>query len=134
MAQIFGCITSGDAPVLPDLLRKMGRLQQRPSQTAAETWIDESTGVGMGGLFSREQGCMATLDTAEGTTGMWLMDGEIYRLSPAVDRADRFDERQRLADEIPSLYQHFGSDFASHLDGSFCVAMYDSRRKTFILA
>ena len=146
MSQIFGAINPLDPAGAAALLANMGRLQRRSSQAPATTWTDASGRGGLGGLFSREHGCMGTLPTVAGPPGAWLLDGEIYRLSPSAEaawrehRGDLLDPhgaepgRPPLAYAIPLLYARFGSDFVSHLDGSFCVALHDPRQRTLILA
>jgi len=138
MSQIFGVVDSRAPSRVAHLIKTMGWVQQRPNQAPAELWADTVKGVGLGRLFTREVGRLARFGDAKGQSGVWLLDGEIYGLSAAARTGLRplepDDAPERFAEAIPSLYERFGSDFPSHLDGSFCVALYDERRQTLILA
>ena len=129
MSQLFGCIHPTDPGSAPAIARSMGRWQQRPSQSPAETWSDPAAGVSLGWLGSREHGRRVALDAADETRGLILLDGEIYRTG-----GDRPGDIAGNADALAGLYARSGSGFAADLDGSFALALYDAARKKLVLA
>src|SRR5262249_52856843 len=106
-----------------------------------------------------DAGCLAPLDpVVDGPAGIWVLDGDIHRISssalgihpsdcsvrtvgdpstsscPRSSPTSQAAPRGTLADTIPALYKAFWADFVRHLEGSFCIAVYDPRRGKFILA
>jgi asparagine synthase (glutamine-hydrolysing) len=133
MAQMHGCVLPGDPARVRNTIDAMGRAQQRRFQSAADLWIDEDGGVGLGCLTDREVGRLGTFGADRHAHGAWVLDGEVYRLSVQARSVVGAPVRD-LAAAIPLLYEAFGSDFVKHLDGSFCIALYDASRRTLLVA
>jgi asparagine synthase (glutamine-hydrolysing) len=137
MAQIFGCIATGQPASVSSIVAGMGRSQARPrwhppgaaSNGRPEVWADEAAGVGLGWQSARDLGGMGLLDGARREAGAFVLDGEVYRLPASVGPAapDR-------AGAISALHARLGSDFVASLDGSFALALYDAARRRLLLA
>ncbi len=132
-------VAASDVQARPDaqiLKRMCGTLVHRgPDDEGVYT----SAGVGIG--MRR----LSVIDIAGGQQpvhnedrDVWaVFNGEIYnfqKLRGELERRDHKFYTHSDTEVLVHLYEEFGSDFVTHLNGMFAIALWDERRKSLLLA
>lgn len=137
MSGVFGLIDGRDPERVPALLARMGAsLRHHPWHTTDEI-ADARRGVGLGrmrgGVFNAET---QPLRSDDGRFTV-CFSGELYETESqrARLRAEgRLAEGAGDAALVLALYRDHGVELPAHLDGIFCLAVWDAERTELFLA
>ena len=141
MCGIYG-YTSSKEKVDPDLLRRMGNaLLHRGPDDEGETIKDTaeiSVGLGHKRLSVIDLSSAGRQPMANEDGTVWVtLNGEIYNFrelrKELKQKGHRFKSRSD-AEVVVHLYEEKGADCLDRLEGMFAFALWDSRRRTLLLA
>jgi asparagine synthase (glutamine-hydrolysing) len=137
MCGIAGFLTDRVLPESRAVLERMTRSLARRGPDDEGLHLDEFIGLGVRRLsvIDLETGHQP-MSNENGT--VWVaLNGEIYNFqalrSRLEDRGHRFRTRSD-SEVIIHAYEEYGDEAVVHLDGMFAFAIWDSRRRTLLLA
>lgn len=119
-----------------DLLGMLSMIRHR-GPDGIGIYLDERVGLGSARLSIIDlEGGDQPISNEDGT--LWVIfNGEIFNyveLVPELEaRGHRFSTRSDT-EVLLHLYEEYGSGFLQHLNGQFAIALWDSTRRTLLLA
>ena len=130
MSGVFGVVARDRKPELRGLAEGMAAGLTHAPWFVKDTLVDQQEGLALGrigiGVFNRQ--VQPVWD--QGKTLAVFMAGELYgRRGPAQERMDCTDEEYVLRQ-----YAEWGDEFVSRLNGTFVVAIWDSRQQRLVIA
>lgn len=133
MCGIAGALWLDGAPVERSLVTRMTDTMAHRGPDQSGFHFDEGFAMGHRRLsLSDPAGGSQPLSDARGA--VWVCaNAEIYNHIELRSRLKPIPSACDVA-VVPSLYQRHGLDFASHLDGMFGLALWDSPRRLLVLA
>src|SRR3954447_344298 len=136
MCGVAGIHTPGRAvdPVL--LSRMVGEMAHR-GPDGEHLWTDGDVGLGMRRLaiVDGEHGAQPIVNEAQ--TVHAVFNGEIYNHDELREWLESRGHRMRSrmgGEGIPHLWEELGDGFCERLEGIFAIALWDSERRTLLLA
>ncbi|WP_329468294.1 asparagine synthase (glutamine-hydrolyzing) [Streptomyces sp. NBC_01431] len=136
MCGLFGFVGGGEpSPVLEERLRSMHRPIRHRGPDSFGTHVEPGIAFG----FAR----LAINDLGGGQQPMYSEDGRVVAMTTGEIYNQR-ELRARLTakghvfksscdtEVVPHLYEEYGPDFVTHLDGQFAVVLYDRRERLFV--
>ena len=134
---IVGQVRSDDAPVDPELLRRMCAALEHRGPDSRGTHRDGPVGLGVQRLrvIDLESGDQPIYN--EDRTVVVVLNGEIYNfheLRRRLERAGHVFATNGDTEVIVHLYEDEGPACVRSLDGMFAFALWDERRRQLLLA
>jgi asparagine synthase (glutamine-hydrolysing) len=100
-------------------------------------WMDETVALGMRRLSIIDLKTGDQPVFSEDRSVVAMQNGELYNYREVRDGLEKKGHKfvtKTDTEIIPHLYDEYGEDFVDHLNGMFAIALWDSRKKKFILA
>ena len=132
-----GIVDQHGAVISPELLSRLNiKLWHRGPDEGGE-WIDESAGLAMRRLAIIDlSGGQQPMFNEDGSVAI-VFNGEIYNyldLREALLKAGHQFTTQSDTETIVHLYEEYGPEGLSRLNGMFALAIWDRRKKRLLLA
>jgi asparagine synthase (glutamine-hydrolysing) len=136
MCGIYGLLQLDGAAATPDTLRAMGRVTIHRGPDDEGSHVDGPAAIGMRRLSIIDVGGgHQPLTNEDGT--LWLVaNGEIYNYRELRDALIAKGHTFRTGSDcetILHLYETYGDDCVSHLNGMFAFALWDARRSRLVI-
>jgi asparagine synthase (glutamine-hydrolysing) len=137
MCGIYGVFNLDGAPATSDVPRQMARLTVHRGPDDEGLHCDGPMAFGMRRLSIIDVGGGHQPLTNEDATIFLVANGEIYNYRALRDELQKRGHRFRSASDcetIVHLYEEYGDDCVSHLNGMFAFALWDARRARLLIA
>lgn len=138
MSGIFGILNFDDAPVEPQLMRRMTDFMAFRGPDAQETWVDGNVGLGHAMLRTTDESLRErqpfSLDDHVWIVADARVDGrdDLMRHLEARSRGDLKNATD--VELILHAYHAWGADCVNHLIGDFAFAIWDKRKRSLFCA
>jgi asparagine synthase (glutamine-hydrolysing) len=128
MGSIFGLAGTNDLPV-EAAVKKMAELARALGNDVEDKYSAAGIGMGVRSNESRTDGVL----TRKGTSYAAVIEGEIYNCKELRRMVGSENDTEHPYTVIFSLYERYGRDFPKYLNGVFCIALWDCKRRILYL-
>jgi len=118
----------GSDAARPGLTNKMLRAASYRGPDFGQFTCGDCVEIGVGYAGNHEKSRVEAFDESAGLRV--VLDGAVFACSDPEDGAATGEDARRVL----KLYLHYKEDFLSKIDGSYCLALYDSKLRKMILA
>lgn len=137
MCGIAGVVAApGSPPPSPDVLRRMCDTLVHRGPDEDGTGIEDGVALGMRRLSIIDvQGGHQPIRNEDGSVRM-VFNGEIYNFRELQHQLEQKGHRLRSRSDgevVPHLWEEYGAEFPSLLNGMYAIALHDVRRRRLLL-
>ena len=100
-------------------------------------WLGEGAALGMRRLSIIDLHTGDQPVYSEDRSVVAMVNGELYNFREVRSELEKKGHKfvtQTDVEIVPHLYEEYGDDFVDHLNGMYAIALWDTRKKKFILA
>lgn len=138
MCGIVGVVNIDREPVDPSVLTRMRDVIRYRGPDDAGLWIEDGVGLGHRRLSIIDLSAAGHQPMTTDDESLWLtFNGEIYNYLELTDELKALGHCFRTScdsEVILHLYQEYGADCLSRMNGMFAFAIWDRRRRTLFAA